>query len=56
MTVARVSPALHIVHIVICFATFGFVFPHALMENIDEGKSEPVMPGDPPPKRAATQV
>lgn len=36
---ALVSPALHIFHIIVCLCTFGFVFPHALMENEDLKKA-----------------
>lgn len=28
----------HILRIIVCLSTFGFVFPHALMENIDAAR------------------
>lgn len=56
MTTRPVSPALHIVHVVICFATFGFIFPHALMENIDAEKIKANAPGEPPPIRSDKSV
>lgn len=52
MTVARVSTGLHIAHVIICFATFGFIFPHALMEN-EVSDVAPIDQGKPPPARSA---
>jgi hypothetical protein len=37
---AKVAPGLHILHIIICLCTMGFVFPNALMEN-EEVKKHP---------------
>jgi hypothetical protein len=28
----------HILRVIVCLMTFGFVFPHALMENIDAAR------------------
>ena len=28
----------HILRVIVCLSTFGFVFPHALMENIDAAR------------------
>ena len=28
----------HILRVIICLMTFGFAFPHALMENIDAAR------------------
>lgn len=33
------SNLVHLAHVVICFATMGFVFPGALMEQIEADKS-----------------
>ncbi len=36
----KVSPVAHIVHMVICVASMGFIFPDAFMEN-EEFKNFP---------------
>lgn len=37
----KVSARTHIIHMIICICTAGFVFPHAFMENDDPQKVLP---------------
>ena len=30
---AQVGPALHMIHMIICIVSMGWIFPHALIEN-----------------------
>ena len=55
MTAPSIDPSWHIARVIICLCSFGFIFPHALMEKIDAERDAErlatIKSGEPPPVR-----